>query len=120
MPDSRVLPVRVSFCDESLSAIRYIKSIGIPIFLSECRNYLIFYIDFEYRNTDNKRMTAQDLLQYFGTKSAIAHALGCSPASVAEWFHEGAEVPEGRQYQAQIATKGALKADLPALRKKVA
>lgn len=64
-------------------------------------------------------MTANDLLKYFGTKSAIAHALGCSPASVAEWFDEGSKVPEGRQYQAQLATKGKLKADLPALRKKV-
>lgn len=77
-------------------------------------------LDFKFRNSDNVRMTANDLLRYFGTKSKIARALGCSPASVAEWFDEGAKVPEGRQYQAQLATKGALKADRPALRKKAA
>ena len=70
--------------------------------------------------TENGNMTPQDLLNYFGTKSAIAHALGVSPASVAEWFYPGIGVPEGRQYQAQLATKGKLKADLPALRKKAA
>lgn len=60
-------------------------------------------------------MTPQDLLVFFGSKSAIARALGCKPNSVSEWFDAG-QVPDGRQYQAQIATNGALKADQPALR----
>lgn len=72
------------------------------------------------RNSDNFGMTAQELLEYFGSKTAIARALGCSPASVAEWFDPEIGVPEGRQYQAQIATMGMLRADTPALRQKVA
>lgn len=60
-------------------------------------------------------MTPHDLLQFFGSQSAIAKALGCAQPSVAEWFEAG-KVPDGRQYQAEIATSGALRADKPALR----
>lgn len=77
-------------------------------------------LDFNARKSDTISMTAQDLLEYFGTKAAIARALGVSSPSVAEWFDPDIGVPDGRQYQAQIATKGKLKADLPALRKKAA
>ena len=62
-------------------------------------------------------MTPNQLLKYFGTQQAIADAFGCSQASVAGWFAKGV-VPEGRQYQAQIATFGVLMADKPALRNK--
>ena len=79
-----------------------------------------YSFDFNARKSDTSGMNAQDLLEYFGTKAAIARALGVSSPSVAEWFDPGIGVPEGRQYQAQIATKGKLKADLPALRKKAA
>ena len=41
--------------------------------------------------------------------------LGCKQPSVAEWFEKG-EVPEGRQYQLELATQGALKAEKPAKR----
>lgn len=60
-------------------------------------------------------MTPKQLLQFFGTQQAIADCLGCSQAAVSDWFTSG-EVPEGRQYQAQLATSGALVADVSALR----
>jgi hypothetical protein len=85
-----------------------------------CANKLKTSLDIDIRPADTTNMTANDLLKYFGTKTAIARALGCTPASVAEWFYPNVGVPEGRQYQAQLATRGALKADVPALRKKAA
>ena len=60
-------------------------------------------------------MTPQDLLQHFGSQSAIAKALGCKQQTVFEWFEKG-QVPEGRQYQTELATGGALRATRPALR----
>lgn len=60
-------------------------------------------------------MTPKQLLQFFGTQQAIADCLGCAQASVSAWFAQD-EVPEGRQYQVQLATNGALVADAPALR----
>lgn len=60
-------------------------------------------------------MTPQDLLTHFGTQAEIARVLGCKQPSVCEWFDNGV-VPEGRQYQIEIATSGALKADKPANR----
>lgn len=62
-------------------------------------------------------MTPQEALDHFKTQSEIAHVLECSPAAVTEWFKEQ-KIPDGRQYQLQLATKGVLKADLPADRRK--
>lgn len=62
-------------------------------------------------------MTLQDLLDHWGTVSAVARALGASDSTVSEWREQG--VPDGRQYQAQLATKGRLQADKPALRAQV-
>jgi len=61
-------------------------------------------------------MTPQEALSFFGSKAEIARVLGISPPSVIEWF-DRAEIPEGRQYQIEIATDGALRADQPANRK---
>jgi DNA-binding transcriptional regulator YdaS (Cro superfamily) len=58
-------------------------------------------------------MTYQQAISHFGTPAAMARALGVDRASVAEWREK---IPEGRQYQIQIATGGKLKADKPALR----
>ena len=71
--------------------------------------------DFWNRSSDNVGMTPQDLLKHFGTQTAIAKALGCSQPSVCEWFETG-RIPEGRQYQIELATSGALRASRPALR----
>lgn len=60
-------------------------------------------------------MTPKDLLDHFGTLTSIARALGCKPQTVSEWIESG-RVPEGRQYQAELATKGALRASKPAMR----
>jgi predicted XRE-type DNA-binding protein len=60
-------------------------------------------------------MTPQEVLAHFGSQAEIARVLGCKQPSVAEWFEKG-EVPEGRQYQLQIATDGVLQADKPANR----
>ncbi len=63
-------------------------------------------------------MTPQQIESYFGSKPEIAKVLGCSLASVYEWFDEDRGVPEGRQYQIELATKGKLKAEKPANRAK--
>lgn len=60
-------------------------------------------------------MTPQQVLDHFGTQAEIARVLGCKQPSVAEWFDKD-EVPEGRQYQLELATGGALKAAKPANR----
>lgn len=60
-------------------------------------------------------MTTDQALQYFGSIPRLARALGVAPASVYDWLNAGA-IPEVRQYQIELATTGALKADKPALR----
>ena len=60
-------------------------------------------------------MTPQELIDYFGSQSAAAAALGITQPSVWDWLQAG-EIPESRQYQIQLATDGALRADKPALR----
>jgi hypothetical protein len=62
-------------------------------------------------------MTPDEALAFFKTKVEIARVIGAAPPSVSEWFEKGF-IPEGRQYQLQLATKGALRADLPANRKR--
>lgn len=61
-------------------------------------------------------MTPQEVLNHFGTQAEIARVLGCGQPSVAEWFEKG-KVPEGRQYQLELATAGTLVAEKPANRK---
>ncbi len=53
-------------------------------------------------------MTPNDLLSVWPTQAAIAKAFGITPPSVAEWFDRDA-IPEPRQYQAQVLSKGKLK-----------
>lgn len=60
-------------------------------------------------------MTKKEALEYFGSNNALSAALGCVPSSVSEWADT---LPEGRQYQIELATRGKLKADKPALRAK--
>ena len=52
-------------------------------------------------------MNTQDAVKHYGTKRALAEALGISRAAVSLW---GDTVPEARQWQLQILTDGALKA----------
>lgn len=67
----------------------------------------------------NLRMTPNDLLKHFGSKAEIARAFGVKLPSVTDWFATG-EIPEVRQYQAELMTSGALRASRPADRRKVA
>jgi DNA-binding transcriptional regulator YdaS (Cro superfamily) len=60
-------------------------------------------------------MSPKTVIEFYGGLSATARALGCKPQTVSEWVDNG-EVPEGRQYQIELATNGALRADKPALR----
>lgn len=62
-------------------------------------------------------MTPVELVTFFRTQAASARALGCAQSTIAEWVSDGA-IPESRQYQVQLATRGQLKADKPALRVK--
>lgn len=64
-------------------------------------------------------MTPQDAIKHFGTQTLLAKALGLGQSTVAEWVGNGA-IPLTRQYQIQIATDGALQADVPALRTEAA
>lgn len=52
-------------------------------------------------------MKTQAAAEFFGSKKKMAIALGISPGAVTMW---GETVPEGRQYQIQIISKGKLKA----------
>lgn len=52
-------------------------------------------------------MNMTDAIKYFGSKTKLAAALGISPSAVTMW---GETVPESRQYQLQVLTKGKLKA----------
>ena len=53
-------------------------------------------------------MLKHDAVKHFGTASALADALGIRLASVSEW---GEIIPEGRAYQLQVITSGALRVD---------
>ncbi len=76
---------------------------------------LVGPIDRELAMPNNRGVNAEELIEYFGSVSATARALGVKDPSVSEWRASGV-VPELRQYQAQIATGGRLRADVPALR----
>lgn len=52
-------------------------------------------------------MKVQEAADFFGGRKKLAVALGISPSAVTMW---GEYVPELRQYQIQIASKGKLKA----------
>jgi hypothetical protein len=55
-------------------------------------------------------MNMQDLIDHFGSQSAIAKALGTSDQVVSAWKVKN-RIPLGRQYEIQILTAGKLRAD---------
>jgi hypothetical protein len=55
-------------------------------------------------------MKTSDAISHFGSKSALAAALGIKTPSVYDW---GEEVPIGRQFQIELITEGALRATRP-------
>lgn len=52
-------------------------------------------------------MKTKDAVKFFGSKAALARALGVERQAVTNW---GDTVPEGRQYQIEVITRGKLKA----------
>jgi len=52
----------------------------------------------------------QEAIDYFGTKSEMARALGIEPQSITLWVDDD-RIPILRQYHIQVVTKGKLKAD---------
>ncbi|ANI04187.1 Cro/CI family transcriptional regulator [Pseudomonas putida] len=54
-------------------------------------------------------MKTTDAAAFFGSKKKLADALLINPSAVTQW---GEYVPESRQYQIQVLTKGKLKASV--------
>ncbi len=52
-------------------------------------------------------MKTQDVADLFGSKKKLADALGIRPSAVTMW---GETVPESRQYQIQVLSRGKFKA----------
>jgi len=52
-------------------------------------------------------MTKAEAISFFGSGAELARRLGCQRQSVHGWR----EIPIGRQYQIEVLTQGALKAD---------
>jgi len=52
-------------------------------------------------------MKTEDAVKIFGTKTAIAEALGITPNAVSQWGHK---VPRRREYQIEKASGGQIKA----------
>jgi biotin operon repressor len=55
-------------------------------------------------------MTKQQAVKHFKTGAKLAEALGITHQAVYDW---GDKIPEVRQYQIEVVTKGQLKADRP-------
>lgn len=53
-------------------------------------------------------MTYTDVLSHYGTQVAIAKALGITQSTVSSW---GGIVPAKYQYQLEVITEGAMRAD---------
>lgn len=55
-------------------------------------------------------MKTQDAIDYYGSRDALADALGIDRSATHHW---GDDVPELRQYQLQVLTGGTLVAAAP-------
>lgn len=53
-------------------------------------------------------MTTNEVIQFFGSKSAVAKALRLSPAAISQW---GEQVPMRRQFEIEHVSGGALRAN---------
>lgn len=52
-------------------------------------------------------MNIREVAAFFGSKTKLAEALGIRPSAVTMW---GETIPESRQYQIQVLSKGKFKA----------
>ena len=59
-------------------------------------------------------MTPNQVIQHFDGIPNAAKELGITYQAIQQWVQKG-EVPEGRQYQIELLTNGALKADRSAV-----
>lgn len=55
-------------------------------------------------------MTKSDLISYFGSRAAVARALGITRAAISAWPERP---PLGRQFEIEVLTHGALRAERP-------
>ena len=55
-------------------------------------------------------MKTKAAIEYFGSRRALAEAVGVSRESVRKWVVAG-RLPQGRAYQLQIITGGRLRAE---------
>jgi len=62
-------------------------------------------------------MKTQDAVKHFGTYAKVGEALGISKQAVFKW---GEKVPPRRQYEIEMLTDGALRADTPFSRERAA
>ncbi len=53
-------------------------------------------------------MKTREVADFFGSKKKLAEALGIQPSAVTMW---GDHVPESRQYQIQVLSKGRFQVD---------
>jgi hypothetical protein len=53
-------------------------------------------------------MKTREVADFFGSKKKLADALGIQPSAVTMW---GESVPQSRQYQIQVLSKGRFQAD---------
>ena len=83
--------------------------------LSYHSEYRKIVLDLTFRNSDNAAMSPKQVTEHFGGIPQTATALGVGLSTIYDWIKDG-EVPEGRQYQIELATNGALRAGKPALR----
>ena len=61
-------------------------------------------------------MRIKDAIRHFGSSAALARALGISRQSIHDWDDV---VPEGRQWQLEVVTNGALRAKRPKAERRV-
>jgi DNA-binding transcriptional regulator YdaS (Cro superfamily) len=55
-------------------------------------------------------MKPETAIQWAGTQAELAKRLGISPSAVSQWVADGI-VPEGRAYQIQVISAGAVRVD---------
>lgn len=78
----------------------------IKIKLLAKRKVKVYY--FEVHKNRRHKMTTKEVIKYFGTAKAVGRFLDIEPAAVRLW---GERPPKGRQFELELRTGGALKAD---------
>lgn len=69
---------------------------------------IVYYVNNFKKQPKDKNMLTKEAIKYYGTVKLLADAIGTWPHAVYKW---GERPPMARQYQIEVLTKGALKAD---------